>query len=316
MNEGDARGIVRQPAVAGTFYRRDAGGLRREVDALLARHGFRRHDDHPGDAAAPTPAAPAGRSRALAGLVVPHAGLGYSGAVAAAAWALLADDPPDTIVIAGTNHFAAGLAGVGAWNGAAWRTPIGDVLVDADLVGRIAALGLPFAVDREAHRDEHSIEVQLPFIVRACPGTRIAPLLVACRSVGENVAAGARLGRLLAQVREAGARVVIVASSDFAHYPGAETAREVNRTLMPAIVALDPAGLAERESALRRSGIAGLACGMCGLDPVLFTLAALRAMGVERGELVAEATSADAGGDSYRTVGYAPVAFPAPSNDS
>jgi MEMO1 family protein len=308
MNASDRRELVREPAVAGTFYRRDAGALRREVDALLAEHGVRGRGDRPDDAATRT--APAGRTRTLAGLVVPHAGLAYSGAVAAAAWSLLADDPPDTIVIAGTNHFAVGLEGVGAWAGAAWRTPIGDVPVDGVLVGRIAGLGDPFVVDREAHRDEHSIEVQLPFIVRACPGTRIAPLLVSCRSVGACIAAGTRLGRLLAEVGAAGTRVVIVASSDFAHYPGAEAAREVNRALMPAIVGLDPAGLAEREDVLRGARIAGLACGMCGLDPVLFTLAALRAMGVERGELVAEATSADSGGDPYRTVGYAAVAFP------
>jgi MEMO1 family protein len=305
MNGGTVTGRVRAPAVAGTFYSANPVLLGREVDAYL-------------DQAARRIAGTLGahgegrRTVAPVGLVVPHAGLAYSGSVAASAWARLVADPPDTIVVAGTNHSAADFVGVGIWAGAAWRTPLGEVQVDVALVDRVARLGGAFVVDSEAHRDEHSIEVQLPFIARACPHAGIVPLLVSCRTAEACAAAGKQLGRLLREVGASGSRVLLAASSDFAHYPDEETARRVTAELMPSIVALDPEGLADREAAFRRSPIPGLACGMCGLDPVLLALAALREMGVTRGELVDEATSADVGGDPYRTVGYAAVVFFAP----
>jgi len=293
-------GPIRPPAIAGTFYPGDPAVLARRVDEMLRRAA---DDQASGEEAGSGQAAPVG-------LVVPHAGITYSGAVAAAGWAALRADPPATVVIAGTNHSAAGLRGIAVWPDGAWRTPLGDTEVDTDLAARIAALGSFFVVDRDAHRGEHSIEIQLPFLARACPGSRVVPLLVSCPSVDACVSAGEALGRLLAQVRAGGSSVALVASSDFAHYPGERDAREVNRRLVPLISRLDPAAVAAEEDILRRSPIRGLSCGLCGLEPVLFSLAAFRAMGLAPGELVAEATSADIpGGDPYRTVGYATIAF-------
>ncbi len=291
---------VRYPAIAGTFYPGDPTVLAHRVDTLLGEAAER---------AAPIPRV---RAAAPVGLVVPHAGIAYSGAVAAAGWAALRGSPPDTVVIAGTNHFAGGLRGIAVWPDGAWRTPLGDTPIDDDLAARIAALGRPFAADRESHRDEHSIEVQLPFLARACPSSRLVPLLVSCASVQACVSAGEALGRLLAEVRAGGSTVVLVASSDFAHYPDERDARDVNRRLVPLISRLDPDAVAAEEDALRHSTIRGLSCGLCGLEPVLFVLGAFRAMGLAPGELLAEATSADVpGGDPFRTVGYATIAFPA-----
>lgn len=290
-----AAGSIRPPAIAGTFYPGDSAvlgsrvaDLLRQATGLATEHG----------AAAPV------------GLVVPHAGIAYSGAVAAAGWASLQGAPPDTVVIAGTNHFAAGLRGIAVWPDGAWRTPLGEVQVDGDLSDRIVALGRPFVIDREAHLEEHSIEVQLPFLALACPSSRLVPLLVACASVQACVAAGDALGGLLAEVRAEGSSVALVASSDFAHYPDERDARDVNRRLVPLISALDPDAVAAEEDAIRRSRVRGLSCGLCGLEPVLFALGAFRAMGLAPGRLLAEATSADVpGGDPFRTVGYATIAF-------
>ena len=289
---------VRLPAIAGTFYPGDPAVLAHRVDTLLrqAAEGV------------------AGMARlgvgGPVGLVVPHAGIAYSGAVAAAGWAAFRARPPDTVVIAGTNHRAAGLRGIAVWPDGAWRTPLGDTSIDDVLAARIVALGGPFAIDRESHRDEHSIEVQLPFLTRACPSSRLVPLLVSCASVQACVSAGEALGRLLAKLLAEGSSVALVASSDFAHYPDERDAREVNRRLVPLISRLDPEAVAGEEDALRRSTIRGLACGLCGLEPVLFALGAFRAMGLAPGQLLAEATSADVpGGDPFRTVGYATIAF-------
>jgi MEMO1 family protein len=285
---------TRRPAVAGTFYPADPAQLAKLVDGLLAG------------------ATMAMRSRELdpssvIGLLVPHAGLSYSGAVAALGWMLAGEIAPTTIVLAGTDHQARA-AGVGVWMGGGWQMPLGTIAVDVELGRRIVALGPPFAADDDAHLAEHSIEVQLPLVARACPGARIVPLAVSPRLRGHTEGGGA-LGRLLAELRAAGERILIVASSDFAHYPPAEICREVDDRLLEPILRLDADALFELDRALGASNLPGLVCGMCGIDPARFVLAAVAEMGAARGLLLGKATSADAGGDPRRTVGYAAAAF-------
>ncbi len=285
----------RPPAVAGSFYPGDAGQLAALVDGLVEAAVGR-----PGE----TPAG--GR---LLGLLVPHAGLVYSGLVAAAAWRLAPAARPSTVVLLGTNHVASWLSGVAAWPAGAWGTPLGDVMVDAGLAAEACALGDPFAADPPAHLGEHSIEVQLPFVTRLLPGVPILPLAVGSGTGDRARAGGERLGQLLARRRAAGEHPLLVISTDMAHYPPASIARQVTDALSPSILAMDSAGLAAGEAAVRRSGARGVACGMCGIEPSVLGLAALRAAGATRTVLLASATSADAGGDPGRTVGYLAVAF-------
>lgn len=299
----------RPPAVAGLFYDDDPGRLGRYADRLLEE----------AEAAFPLPAAVAGAP--LAGFLVPHAGLVYSGLVAAAAWRLLpaaaggpsaasAGGPAPTVVLLGTNHGAGWLTGVGAWNGGPWRTPLGDVTVDDELVRAILALGDPFEADLECHLGEHSLEVQLPFVRRVAPDARIVPLSIGTGTGARAIAAGERLGILLAERRAAGEPIVLAISSDMAHYPRAEVAERVTATLLPHLVGLDPAALGEAEARVRWSE-PRTSCGMCGIEPAVLGLAALRSTGAGPGVALAAATSADAGGDPGRTVGYLAVAFPA-----
>jgi len=315
------RGDARAAAHAGSFYPASPEALRRLVDAQLAEAaGLGDDGTRPGAGAQPgggpahdrspdVPGSPPRLSRP-AGLVVPHAGLVYSGRVAASAWGLLREEPPDAIVIAGTNHYWPGLEGVAVWPTGAWETPLGEVPVAASLAADVLALGDPFGALPAAHRREHSIEVQLPFIARACPGVPIVPLLVSFASSEAALSAGATLGRLLAELRSGDVEVVLAASSDFAHYPPAAEAEAVTRSLVPPLLALDGRELARREEAIRRSGRAGLACGMCGIEPVLFAVGAFGAMALATGRLLAAGTSADVpGADPDRTVGYAAIAF-------
>ena len=295
---------VRRPAVAGSFYPADPVELGELVDGLLEN-------------ARPPEDTVAGTGAGLAGILVPHAGLVYSGHVAAiawrlaeGAWRLAAGQEPTTIVMLGTNHRAGWLHGIGVWDAGTWRTPLGDVAVDEDLAAEIVALGPPFMVDRDAHRSEHSLEVQLPFISRALPGARILPLAISAGRGELCVSAGTRLGALFAGRRTQGARICVAISTDMAHYPPATVGARVTEELAPIILALEPAGLAHREAEIADSGLRGVACGMCGIEPTVLGLAALRAMGVERGIQLAAATSADVGGPSDRTVGYLATAFP------
>lgn len=295
---------LRDPAVAGSFYPAGRAELERTVAALLGEADRRA----------------AGRvdlidPDLLLGILVPHAGLVYSGAVAAAAWRLLRPVAPGrestpTVVILGTNHVAGWLQGVGAWERGAWRTPVADLAVDEELAGAIVDLGAPFRVDRAAHQGEHSIEVQLPLLGDVARGARIVPLAVSAGIGPAAIAAGERLGTLLGQRRRAGDRVVLAISSDMAHYPPARIATEVTERLAAPIVALDPGSLAAEDRAVQLAGAAGLVCGMCGIEPTVLGLAALRTMGAVPGVVLDAATSADAGGPADRTVGYLAVAFP------
>ena len=214
-----------------------------------------------------------------------------------------------TIVLLGTNHRARWLDGIGVWDAGAWRTPLGDIEVDESLAGEILALGPIFRIDRDAHRSEHSIEVQLPFVAVSMPGARILPLAIGTGTSAEAEEAGHRLGVLLAERRMRGGQDILAISTDMAHYPSASVAARVTEILEPFILRLDPTGLADREAEITRSRLPGVVCGMCGIEPTVVGLAALRAMGVTRGVHLAAATSADAGGPTDRTVGYLSAAF-------
>jgi AmmeMemoRadiSam system protein B len=296
---GDPPAPVRPPFVAGAFYPAGAGRLEQLVVSQLS-DSVRRF--------------PAPRSATLpAGILVPHAGLEYSGVVAAAAWRTLtapdAGGGPLTVVLLGTNHAARWLDGVGVWDRGAWSTPLGEVLVEPDLAAAIVELGSPFSVDLEAHLGEHSLEVQLPFLQVLVEGVRIVPLAVSAGDGTRAIDAGGQLGRLVAARRAAGQRVVVVISTDMAHYPPARGAGLVTAHLRSAILGGDPAALATAERGTRSLGIPGLVCGMCGIEPAVMGLAALHAMRADRGMVLAEATSADAGGPADRTVGYLAARF-------
>jgi AmmeMemoRadiSam system protein B len=293
-------GPPRRPYVAGMFYPDDPRRLRGLVDELAreARTKSRR-------------AAAEGIERPdpsiVAGLLVPHAGLVYSGAIAALSWLLAAEVEPDTIVIAGTDH-QGWATGIGVWCGGPWTSPIGDVPVNDELASAIAALGEAFSRDDRSHDGEHSIEVQLPLIARLCPEARIVPMAVSPR-LRSHARAGEMLGHLLSERRAAGERILLTASSDMAHYPRAQICESTDAELLQPLLRLDPDTLFELEGNVLGEGRPGLVCGLCGIDPVRVTLSALREMGASRGVLLGSATSADAGGDPGRTVGYAAVAF-------
>src|SRR5450830_1368725 len=215
----DTDSAVRLPAVGGTFYPADPARLGRMAAGMLAGATSQAGAGTGASAGAAGATPQAGAGTPL-GILVPHAGLAYSGLVAAAGWRLVPDGA--TVVILGTNHTAAWLHGVGTWETGRWRTPLGDVAVDAGLASDILALGLPFGSDRAAHLDEHSIEVQLPLLLAAAPAARIVPLAVGAGTGTGAVAAGERLGTLLAHRRAAGASIVLAISTDMAHYPPAD----------------------------------------------------------------------------------------------
>jgi AmmeMemoRadiSam system protein B len=262
-------GSVREPAVAGSFYPADARAVQADLDRLM-----------PPGAAAPTKA-----------VVVPHAGWMYSGAVAGETYAEVA--VPRLAVLLGPNHTGRGAAGAVACAGS-WRYPGGSVPIASDLAAAVLAATDVLQEDMAAHRAEHAIEVQVPFLHRRQPALEIVPVTLGradpafCRAVGEAV------GHVVAGWPEP---VLVVDSTDLNHYESQAVSEAKDRLAIDAILALDADGL--------RRVVGQHAISMCGIAPTQALLRAAPALGIRRARLVRYRTSGDVSGDYDRVVGYA-----------
>jgi len=259
----------REPAVAGRFYTDDPEALRSELDRFLAAGGE--------------------KVRAK-GIVAPHAGYVYSGAIAGAVYARL--ELPARVLVLGPNHTGMG-APAALWPDGVWRLPTGDVPIDPSLTAALAAAPL-VERDRAAHLREHSLEVQVPFLARARPDVAIAALCLGHLRFAECEAMGKAVARAAA---DAGA--LVVASSDMSHYISAAEAREKDHRAIERILALDARGLYD---VVHKEKIS-----MCGIIPATVMLVAAVELGATTAELVRYGSSGDVNGDTEQVVGYASV---------
>jgi hypothetical protein len=261
--------MFRKPAVAGHFYPADKKVLERELQGFV------------------NPAA--GRSRVL-GLLAPHAGYVYSGACAGLGYGRAA--LTETVIILGVNHRGAG-AELAVDGNDYWEMPMGNVEVNSELRARLLAASGLFRLDSEAGRLEHSLEVQVPFIQYASPGSRILPIAVAATGLDDLLAAGVEIAALFRE----NPSLMMIASSDMSHYIAADRARELDFKAIERMLQLDAAGLYRTVRDLRIS--------MCGVAPAVIMLSAARAAGAAAAELVCYTNSGAASGDMDEVVGYA-----------
>jgi len=283
----DAFAAKRAPAVAGAFYPGDPAELKKAVDESLAK--------------APQPPKLAGP---VVSLMVPHAGYAFSATVAAAGYKAVSDSY-DVVVVFGAAHAmpvpAAALDDVEAF-----ETPLGDVPVDRNLTSRLLQDKALFQDMPQAHVREHSIEVQLPFLIRLLkPGFKLLPILMntddrlLCARVGKAVAAALK-----------GKKALIVVSSDLSHYPAGALAGKVDRTTLLALERLDPDYFGLTSRILMGRGEKNLECTYCGEAGLLAAMSAAKELGADRGTLLRYMNSADTPlGESGRAVGYAAMAF-------
>jgi len=268
--------VVRPPAVAGMFYPGTSGRLRRDLAALVV---------------------PDREPHRCVGCVAPHAGYVYSGAVAGRLYGHL--ELPRRVVVLGPNHTGRG-APVSVAPERAWATPLGEVPVDGELRERLLE-ALPGAVAEPwAHRREHSIEVQLPFLLVRRPDVTVVPVCLAHLDLEACLELGEALGRALAALGEP---VAVVASSDMTHYEPDPVARERDRLAIEAAATGDPGQL---YAVVHRHRIS-----MCGVIPATVMLAAVRPLGAGQPHLVDYMTSGDTSGDRSAVVGYAGICVPA-----
>jgi AmmeMemoRadiSam system protein B len=227
--------------------------------------------------------------------LVPHAGLVFSGAVAGAVFARLA--LPRKILLLGVRHYPQG-ANQAILSEGAFRTPLGDVPIDTGLALELRKQCPALQEDAVAHKQEHSLEVELPFLQVLAPGFCFVPVAIGTVRFSELQSTGEGIARVLHKAND---DILIVTSSDFNHYEDDATTRAKDQRAIDELLKLDPRGLLRtcRENAI----------SMCGLGPAIVMLTALRKLGASHAELVCHTTSGDINGDHSAVVGYAGLLF-------
>jgi AmmeMemoRadiSam system protein B/AmmeMemoRadiSam system protein A len=266
--------MLRNPYVAGYFY----PGSAAEIKAMMAKFV---------DKNAP--------KEDVIGLLVPHAGYQYSGAVTGATVSRIKFK--DTFIIMGPTHSGLGKP-FSVWTEGTWKTPLGEVEIDAALAKQMVATSKYLEDDRRAHQEEHAVEVQLPFLQYIKPDVKIVPVILS----GAPASAYKEIGRDIARaVRELKIEAIIMASGDMTHYEPHEVAKDKDMKAVEAMLALNEDELTQR---YRRLNIS-----MCAYGPVVTLMAAAKELGANSAELVKYLTSGDATGDFGAVVGYAGVIF-------
>lgn len=269
---------IRQPAVAGQFYPANPLELRAVVDSFTRASAASKEDS---------------QIRAI-GCVAPHAGYVYSGGVAGALYRRL--KLPTRYIILCPNHTGLGEP-LAIMSTGAWSTPLGNVLLDEELASALKNRFSLLTEDDAAHRLEHAVEVQLPFLQVLCPVFRFVPITVGISHFEVLSALGVAIA---STIREAGEEVLVVASSDMNHYESDSVTRVKDRRAIEQVLALSPRGLYE---VVRKGNIS-----MCGYGPTVAMLTAAQKFGATEAELIRYATSGDVSGEYERVVGYAGIA--------
>jgi AmmeMemoRadiSam system protein B len=273
---------IRRPAVAGSWYPGKPADLASAVDGYLAAVV-------PALPAQPAPLAPVA-------IIAPHAGLVYSGPVAAYAYHTLLGQAIDVAILVGPSHFA-GFDGVALYPSGDFETPLGVVRIDEACAADLLTAAPIVHVDIAPHGREHSLEMQLPFLQRVAPGAAIVPLLM-----GSQTAAAARaLGDALAAVVGAlhdrlGRRAILVASTDLSHYHNAVDAGSLDAVVIDHVARADADGL---QRSLERTPEHA-----CGGGPTVAVMRAARILGASHSKILKYADSGDVSGDKSSVVGY------------
>ena len=264
--------MERKPFVAGQFYPDQADVLKEEIAKYYVEVGAKKE---------------------VKGILSPHAGYVYSGKVTGAVFSQIA--APDTVIILGPNHRSTGII-CALWDEGNWQTPLGPVEIDQELAEEILKASPLIKNDYQAHLEEHSLEVQLPFIQFFFPLSKIVPLVLGFSSFHqvEKISKG-----IVKAVKAVKKTVLILASSDMTHYQPQETTEKLDK------LALEP--LIKREAKKFFDTVVKNDISMCGYIPATIMILVCNALGAKKGELIMYTTSGEASGDYSQVVGYAGV---------
>jgi AmmeMemoRadiSam system protein B len=273
---------IRPAVVAGSWYPRSPQALAKAVDGHLAGAAT---DDVSGS----------GLKGELVAIVCPHAGLMYSGPVAAHAYRLLRHRRFDVAVLVGPSHYV-GFEGVAIVPSGGFETPFGVVPIDAACAADLMAAAAIVREHAPAHAREHSLEMQLPFLQHVAPETMIVPLVMGHQTAGTAHALGEALA---AAVR--GRRALLIASTDLSHYQDAATAAKLDGVVIDCVSRFDPQGLQDALNVRPEHA--------CGGGPTVAVMRAARRLGARDAVVLNYADSGDVSGDKSAVVGYMAAAF-------
>jgi len=276
---------LRRPVVAGSFYDGDSKSLNKQIENCFL------HKIGPGEIPLTNPK----RKSNIIGLISPHAGYMYSGPVAANGFYKIAlDGKPDTIIILGPNHRGFG-EDVSIMVEGRWRTPLGELEIDAQMAEDILKNSKIIKNDKKAHQYEHSIEVQLPFIQYIFGNDiKFVPICMTRQDINTDIEIAQSIFSSLVDKN-----ILIIASSDFTHYEPQEYAENVDKQAINAILEFNPKKLYD---IIYRQNLT-----MCGPGPITVMLIVCETLGAKKAELLKYATSGDVSGMYNQVVGYASI---------
>ncbi len=261
---------MRAPAVSGQFYPRGKNDLSREISRCFENIQV--------------------KERPVIGAVVPHAGYIYSGQAAAYVYSVLPN--ADTFVLIGPNH--TGYGSPVSVSSETWSTPLGEVNPDIEFIKALPKKIID--TDESAHRYEHSIEVQLPFLQHRFRDFKIVTICMGMQDEETALEVGAEISEAARKVKK---KVVVIASSDFSHYKPDKAAREDDAYFIKAILAMDISGFYGRLFERNAS--------VCGYGPISAMLSAAKNLGAKHATLLKYSTSGDTTGEISAVVGYAGI---------
>lgn len=274
---------VREAAVAGQFYPASRTDLLREVEEFMGLRNPARGNKSGSNK----------RVQAL-GVIAPHAGYVYSGAVAGAVYAHI--EVPRKVIVLCPNHTGLGEP-LSITSAGSFRTPLGDALIDSTLAEALKKAFPLLREDPAAQLNEHAVEVQLPFLQAMRDDLLFVPITVGTGQFEVLTALGVVLAKVIA---ECGEPALIVASSDMNHYEEDAETRVKDALAIEQVLGLQPQGLFQT--------VRGQKISMCGYGPAVAMLTAVLRLGATSAELVKYATSGDVSGDRAHVVGYAGIA--------
>jgi MEMO1 family protein len=270
---------VRESVLAGSWYPAAPEELRQTIESFLAR----------------VPPAASTSEGQLIALISPHAGYVYSGQVAAYAYKLLEKQKFPTVIVIAPSHHAR-FSGVSVYDRGGFRTPLGVVPLDQDLITALEKRDKRIRFLPEAHAKEHALEIQLPFLQVVMPGFKLVPLIMG----EQDLETCQWLAEAIADVVK-NKSVLLVASSDLSHFHSYDEAKRLDQVVLDKVAALDPEGFLQ--------SLASGKCEACGGGPIAATLLAAHRLGATRSRVLDYANSGDVTGDRSRVVGYMAAAL-------
>jgi AmmeMemoRadiSam system protein B/AmmeMemoRadiSam system protein A len=268
---------VREPVLAGSWYPASPEELRQKIESFLSRVPA---EDVPGQ---------------LTALISPHAGYAYSGQVAAYAYKLLEKRKFETVIVIAPSHHVR-FSGVSVYDRGGFRTPLGVVPLDHELIAALEKRDARIRFLSEAHTMEHAVEIQQPFLQVVMPGFKLVPLVMG----EQDLATCQWLADAIADCVK-NKSVLVVASSDLSHFHSYDEAKRLDQVALDRVAAFDPEGLVQ---SLDRGK-----CEACGGGPIATTMLAARRLGATRSRVLNAANSGDVTGDRSRVVGYMAAAL-------